>query len=737
MSKNCVWQEPCNEMNVELSYKGWIGRVLAAMLCCMAFAAAGNASRVVHVAPGAPGSTGARDGSAERPFASPQEAQKALRARMASEGRGGWTVEIAAGEYPISEPFTFAPEDSGEPGAPVTWRGPADGSVRIVGARELKGWRVRPDGRWEADVPIVQKHRFQVAVWFEQLYVNGRRAKRARYPNEGFLQAKGAKPTLLAGDTELMELFANGGDLAPLANCSFAHLRLAHLVVHHKWSSTRRPIRGYDAARGVVFTEGKSVTKWNTWDARSTYYVENAPFALDEPGEWLYDGVAKKIVYIPRSGEKLETTRFQYPVPGLVNLLRIAGDPSKDEFVHDVSFENIAFAFSDSPRRQSFNGIKGLPSGVIGDDSSFGPSEWPGGQAAAHTSAAVMADGAHRIAMRGCSVAYAGEYGVWLREGCVSNRIERCSIIHPGAGGVRIGTTAATQIIGKGERMTGLVNGRGTGYNVIDDCVIAHGGRIFAEGVGVWIGHSPFNSVTHCEIADFFYTGVSIGWVWGYAGSLAQGNTLAFCRIHDIGQCALSDMGGVYTLGTSYGTCVTNNVIFNVDSRTYGGWGLYPDEGSEGIVFENNLVYDTKDSSFHQHYGKENILRNNILAFSRQCQVALTRAEPHLSFTAERNIIYWNAGPVFARYGGTVQETGKIAWKGNIWWMESGAPSFNGKTFAQWQAKGNDTEGCVVDPLFVDAERRDFHLKPESPVAKAGFRPFDIDAAGVRGGVAR
>lgn len=692
--------------------------------------ACASAGGIVYVSPHA---GAVRDGSQARPFATPQEARDALRARKAKDPGASWSVELAAGEYPLAEAFTLKPEDSGTPDAPVTWRGPADGSARIVGARELKGWRVRPDGRWETDVPIVQKHRFQVAVWFEQLYVNGRRAKRARYPNEGFLQAKGAKPTLLAGDTELMELFANGGDLAPLAACSFAHLRLAHLVVHHKWSSTRRPIRGYDAARGVVFTEGKSVTKWNTWDAKSTYYVENAPFALDEPGEWLYDGVAKKIVYIPRPGETLETTRFQYPVPGLVTLLRIEGDPEKETFVHDIVFENIAFAFSDSPRRQSFTGIKGLPSGVIGDDSSFGPSEWPGSQAAAHTSAAVLADGAHRIAMRGCSVAYTGEYGVWLREGCVSNRIERCSIVHPGAGGVRIGTTVATQKIGKGERMTGFVNGRGTGCNVIDDCTIAHGGRIFAEGVGVWIGHSPFNSVTHCEIADFFYTGVSIGWVWGYAGSLAQGNTLAFCRVHDIGQRALSDMGGVYTLGTSYGTCVTNNVFFNIDSRTYGGWGLYPDEGSEGILFENNLVYDTKDASFHQHYGKENILRNNILAFSRQCQVALTRAEPHLSFTAERNIIYWNAGPVFARYGATVNETGKIVWKDNIWWMESGAPSFNGKTFAQWQAKGNDVHGGVMDPLFVDPARRDFRLKPGSPVVKAGFRPFDISAAGVRG----
>ncbi len=64
--------------------------------------------------------------------------------------------------------------------------------------------------------------------------------------------------------------------------------------------------------------------------------------------------------------------------------------------------------------------------------------------------------------------------------------------------------------------------------------------------------------------------------------------------------------------------------------------------------------------------------------------------------------------------------------------MESGAPSFNGKTFAQWQAKGNDTDGCVLDPLFVDAAKRDFRLKPESPVVKAGFHPFDISAAGVR-----
>jgi hypothetical protein len=189
-------------------------------------------------------------------------------------------------------------------------------------------------------------------------------------------------------------------------------------------------------------------------------------------------------------------------------------------------------------------------------------------------------------------------------------------------------------------------------------------------------------------------------------------------------------MGGVYTLGRSEGTAVSNNVIDHVWAYDYGGWGLYPDEGSSHIVMENNLVYKTKTGGFHQHYGAENIIRNNIIANAAMYQLQCTRVEDHLSFTFENNIVWYDRGVLM---GGPWDRI-RIQMDRNIYWDARGEVRFLKMDLKQWQKKtGHDRHSVISDPGFAAPEKDDFRLKDSRLLRKAGFIPFDYSRAGVYG----
>jgi len=241
--------------------------------------------------------------------------------------------------------------------------------------------------------------------------------------------------------------------------------------------------------------------------------------------------------------------------------------------------------------------------------------------------------------------------------------------------------------------------------------------------------HADQNTVAHNHIHHLCYTGISCGWVWGYGPSVSRDNRIEFNHIHDVGQKILSDMGGIYLLGQQPGTVVRGNVIHDVDSWSYGGWGIYTDEGSSNILIENNLVYRTKSGGFHQHYGKDNVVRNNIFALAREEQIARSRAEPHKSFTFEHNIVYFTDGPLFGK-----NWTGDgFALDFNLYWNAAGkAVTFPGGTAPQWQKRGFDKHSMVADPKFRDPTKGDFTLAADSPALKLGFKPLDPTSAGPR-----
>ena len=59
-------------------------------------------------------------------------------------------------------------------------------------------------------------------------------------------------------------------------------------------------------------------------------------------------------------------------------------------------------------------------------------------------------------------------------------------------------------------------------------------------------------------------------------------------------------------------------------------------------------------------------------------------------------------------------------------------PKKNLVPFEKWQEEGFDTHSVIGDPLFVDATRDDYRLKPESPALKLGFQPIDVSKIGLR-----
>ena len=115
----------------------------------------------------------------DSPIASLAQGRDAARKLREAGEAGPIVVRVAEGAYPITEPVIFEPRDSN-----VSYEAVPGAKPVFVGGRKLTGFKAGADGVWTIKVPEVAEGR----GYFEALWVNGRRAVRARTPNEGYFQ---------------------------------------------------------------------------------------------------------------------------------------------------------------------------------------------------------------------------------------------------------------------------------------------------------------------------------------------------------------------------------------------------------------------------------------------------------------------------------------------------------------------------------------------------------------------
>lgn len=636
------------------------------------------------------------------------EAARFFKQHSGDSSRQPPTVSIRQGVYFLDRPLVLRPEDSNLSLSAYPGEHPV-----LSGGRRIAGWReVTIAGRtlWAADLPEMRARNWN----FRELWVNGQRAVRARHPNKGYLSVA-ELPDRAADWTQGHTRFRfRDGDLKAEST-----LTNAEVVVMTRWVESRLPILGVDEKERILSFGKRSVFELAPGDP---YYVEGALEFLDEPGEWYLDRATSTLYYLPRPGEQPgETTAI---APRLTQVLRLEGGLEAGQFVERVTFRRLTFAHTEWYFPEGFQSSKDKP------NVSPAPKAEVGGfaQAAVGVPGAVWADGAHECVFEDCAFSSLGNYGLELARGCERNLVVRCEFSDLGAGGVKLGET----------RIRNLPFEQ-SGANEITDCHIHDGGRLFPSAVGVWVGQSPGNRLTHNLIHDFYYTGISIGWTWGYGHALATNNLVAFNHVHHIGVKSdgdgpiLSDMGGIYTLGKQPGTRILNNLWHDIAGFRYGGWGIYFDEGSSGMLAASNVVYHTTHGGFHQHYGETNLVCNNIFAFARDHQIQRTRPEPHLSFTFETNIVYFDSGVLLGGNWSGDQYT--MDW--NLYFdarpnAEPSAMRFAGATLEQWRARGHDLHSRIGDPLFIAPHQNEFRLRPDSPAFKLGFQPIDLSHVGIR-----
>lgn len=588
--------------------------VSAALAIAAPAAPAAAATTTLYASPSGTGTSC----SATQPcsLSAAQNAVRSLNATMS----GDIVVELADGIYRLSAPLRFTAADSGNNGYRVIWQAAASARPVISGVRAVTGWSLADGGRniWRANVGAGTETR--------QLYVNGAIATRAR--------------------TQL-----NRADFTP----SSTGMRWSNSALNYLNNLTNQnriemeSVGSFtDRYSPVQSISGNLITMqqpaWNNnnfgYDTFTSphragpLYLTNAYEFLDTPGEWYLNRGTGDLYYIPPAGQNINNLSVELPT--LQSLVNLGG--TYDAPAHHITFSGITFTGTSWLGPSSNQGYVDQQTGAY----IAGNWNWPGFSSCHNgcpqfeaarpnwyqSPAAVQISAANNITITESQFFNLGQTAIGIGNdanahasgvglGASNITIDRSEIARTSAGGIVVGGVRADAHHPSDQRM---VNRDITiSNNRIHDIGVEHRGI-----VSVLTTYVTNATISHNEVYNMPYTGMSMGYGWGandaggsnhYADrglynyqprystpTTATNNRLIGNYIHDVMQ-QMNDGGCIYTLSANQGGLISENYCL----RSNGYFGLYFDEGSRYWTARNNVFSNTGTWATANYWFAENM----------------------------------------------------------------------------------------------------------------------------------
>lgn len=315
-----------------------------------------------------------------------------------------------------------------------------------------------------------------------QLFVNGMRARRSRYPVSGtYTYEKGLnnRTALAYRGFIYRENQFNNLTLSSTSPTEF--------IVYHSLTTSRHYFKEiFTANRTVVFANPSLSVIGNTSISKQSaqrFHLENIYEAmLDQEGSFYFDSKAQKLYYHPNRNETIQTTSTILPV--LETVLSIV-------HVDHVTLDSISIQHTAWPGSTT-NTTQPIDGRAAADylDQWFN---------------AIYLRNSSDISFSSVQLEHIAGYAIQIDRHCSNILIERCRIADLGAGGIRSGIGSS-----------GEVADEDFSQNItVKNCSISDGGHLFPMGVAILLQRGTKNYLISGNTIDhFFHSGIHLGWSW-------------------------------------------------------------------------------------------------------------------------------------------------------------------------------------------------------------------------------